>query len=66
MLWLVDGAFRSMSEMATDPVCGMAVEREGALHYRRDGMTSFFCSSACRDEFAAEPERFPAGTTAEV
>ena len=50
-----------MSEMTTDPVCGMAVEREGALHYRWDGTTSFFCSPACRDEFAAEPERFAGG-----
>ena len=66
VLWLEDGEFRSMSEMATDPVCGMAVEREGAPHYRRDGATSFFCSQACRDEFAAEPERFAAGTVAEV
>jgi putative ABC transport system ATP-binding protein len=61
VLWLEDGEFRSMSEMATDPVCGMAVEREGAPHYRREGTISFFCNPACRDEFAAEPERFGAG-----
>jgi len=66
VLWLEDGEFRSMSEMATDPVCGMAVERERAPHYRRDGTTSFFCSKECRDEFVAEPERFAAGTNAEV
>jgi putative ABC transport system ATP-binding protein len=58
VLWLEDGEFRSMSEMATDPVCGMAVEREATPHYARDGRTWFFCSTACRDEFAADPHRF--------
>lgn len=29
LLWLEDGEFRSISEMPNDPVCGMAVEREG-------------------------------------
>lgn len=58
VLWLEDGEFRSMSEMAADPVCGMAVEREDTAHYRYDGRTFFFCSSQCREEFAADPERF--------
>jgi putative ABC transport system ATP-binding protein len=61
VLWLEDGAFRSMSDMATDPVCGMSVEREGAPHYRHDGSTWFFCAPTCRDEFAADPARYPAG-----
>ncbi len=50
-----------MSEMATDPVCGMAVEREATPHLALDGRTHFFCSTQCRDEFAAAPERFAAG-----
>jgi len=58
VLWLEDGEFRAMSEMATDPVCGMAVEREGAPHYRHDGETHFFCSAQCREEFVAAPSRF--------
>ncbi len=58
VLWLEDGEFRSVSEMATDPVCGMAVDREGAPHFRYDGQTFFFCSPACREEFAGRPERF--------
>ena len=58
VLWLEDGQFRSLSEMATDPVCGMAVEREGTPHYRHDGQTYYFCSPACREEFAASPGRF--------
>ena len=58
VLWMEDGQFRSLSEMAADPVCGMAVEREGTPHYRHDGQTYYFCSPACRDEFAASPSRF--------
>jgi putative ABC transport system ATP-binding protein len=29
LLWLEDGQFKSMSDLVLDPVCGMAVEREG-------------------------------------
>ena len=58
VLWLEDGQFRSMSEMATDPVCGMAVDRTDAPHFHHDGQTYFFCAQACRDEFAASPARF--------
>ena len=58
VLWLEDGELRSMSEMATDPVCGMAVERDGSPHFRWDGQTYFFCSPGCREEFAADPGRF--------
>lgn len=61
VLWLEDGEFRSMREMATDPVCGMAVEREATPHFVHDGQTWFFCSTACRDEFASAPDRFSAG-----
>jgi putative ABC transport system ATP-binding protein len=61
VLWLEDGRFKTMSELATDPVCGMQVERQGTPHYRQDGQTWFFCSPACRDEFTATPTRFAAG-----
>ena len=58
VLWLEDGEFRSMSALVTDPVCGMAVEREGSSHFRYDGRTFSFCSTACRDEFAGASEKF--------
>jgi putative ABC transport system ATP-binding protein len=61
VLWLEDGEFRTMSEMATDPVCGMAVERVGSPHFVHDGQTYFFCSPACREEFVAAPGRFVRG-----
>jgi putative ABC transport system ATP-binding protein len=51
VLWLEDGAFKDIVTMATDPVCGMAVERERAVSAERDGETSYFCSRGCRAEF---------------
>jgi putative ABC transport system ATP-binding protein len=53
ILWLEDGAFKTMSAMATDPICGMAVEREGAPHLVAAGEVHYFCGPGCRDEFAA-------------
>jgi putative ABC transport system ATP-binding protein len=51
VLWLEDGAFKDIVTMATDPVCGMAVERERAVSAERDGETSYFCSRGCRAQF---------------
>ncbi|HEY6238443.1 MAG TPA: HAD-IC family P-type ATPase, partial [Thermoplasmata archaeon] len=44
--------------MATDPVCGMYVdERSATLTLFRDNRTYYFCSSTCREQFAAPAER---------
>jgi len=51
VLWLEDGQFKAIVEIATDPVCGMAVEREKAVSAEWNGQTVFFCSRGCRDEF---------------
>lgn len=64
VLRLEDGEFRSMTDMATDPVCGMAVERENAPHFKHNGETYFFCSPLCREEFASSPDRFAARAVA--
>lgn len=56
VLWLEDGVFKNMVTMATDPVCGMAVEQERAVAVLHAGTTYFFCSRGCRDEFLATPE----------
>lgn len=63
VLWLEDGRFKDMVAMATDPVCGMAVERERAVSAEWEGRTYHFCSRGCRNEFLEDPERFrePAG-----
>ena len=36
---------------ATDPVCGMTVDRNTALTAERHGRTYYFCSEHCRDAF---------------
>jgi putative ABC transport system ATP-binding protein len=66
ILWLEDGTFKDLARMTIDPVCGMAVaQSDTAPHYRLDGHTWWFCSTACRDEFTANPVKFttPARTT---
>jgi putative ABC transport system ATP-binding protein len=60
ILWLEDGQFRELAAMATDPVCEMAVETHDTPHLVLDGSDWWFCSTHCRDEFAADPERFGA------
>jgi uncharacterized protein len=37
---------------ATDPVCGMTVDKRRALSAEHDGHTHFFCSEGCRTRFA--------------
>jgi putative ABC transport system ATP-binding protein len=52
VLWLEDGRFKEIVTMATDPVCGMAIEREqAATSLVVDGETVYFCSRGCRAEF---------------
>lgn len=55
VLWLEDGSFRDIVAMATDPVCGMAVERERAVTAVRGGETYWFCSKGCLSEFDGLP-----------
>jgi len=38
---------------ATDPVCGMTVDRAKALTLEEDGRTVYFCSEHCRHAYAA-------------
>ena len=60
VLWLEDGSFRELATMATDPVCGMTVAQHDQPHLQADGTVWWFCSVACREEFAADPGRFVA------
>jgi YHS domain-containing protein len=44
---------------AVDPVCGTELKRAdaaGAVDFH--GTVYFFCSTACRDQFTADPELF--------
>ncbi|HEY0517634.1 MAG TPA: permease [Solirubrobacteraceae bacterium] len=49
---------------ATDPVCGMRVDRIKALRSEHLGGAYFFCSAGCRDAFDAEPQRYARETSA--
>jgi uncharacterized protein len=43
---------------ATDPVCGMRVDRSKALRMVHAGRTYFFCSEHCRAQFEADPDGY--------
>lgn len=58
VLWLEDGQFKEMATMATDPVCGMKIEREKAVTTEWEGQVFSFCSRGCRNEFLEEPQQF--------
>ena len=61
VLWLEDGTFRQVAELAVDPVCRMQVEPTGP-HADWRGDRFWFCSEACRSEFVGLPERFAIDT----
>ncbi len=44
--------------VTTDPVCGMRVDRDSALHCNYAGKDYLFCSQHCLQEFQKEPERY--------
>jgi YHS domain-containing protein len=52
----------TMAPMATDPVCGMEVNREVAaakgLVAEHEGQTYHFCGKGCLLEFRDDPQRF--------
>ena len=58
ILWLEDGEFKEIVTMATDPVCGMTVERKNAVTVTLEGKTYVFCALGCRDEFLKIPKNF--------
>jgi YHS domain-containing protein len=42
-----------------DPVCGMTVTKEGAAGSAAyQGKTYYFCSTACKDNFAKDPQKY--------
>ena len=47
---------------ATDPVCGMTVDRATAVTATVDGHTHYFCSEGCRDAFLAQRTHAGAST----
>jgi putative ABC transport system ATP-binding protein len=58
LLWLEDGSIRALDTLVVDPVCQMTVRPADNPHHEYLGTVRWFCSTGCRDEFAAEPDRF--------
>ena len=50
---------------ATDPVCGMKVDRSKAVRLAHAGRTYFFCSDHCRSRFEADPGAYLHGGVGE-
>jgi uncharacterized protein len=58
LFWLYRNRDR-LGEYATDPVCGMQVERASATTtIEHHGKKLYFCSTGCRDEFVRDPDRY--------
>ena len=51
----------TMRRGATDPVCGMKVDRVKGLRAEYGGRTFVFCSEHCLHRFQADPERYASG-----
>jgi putative ABC transport system ATP-binding protein len=66
ILWLEDGRFKDMVTMETDPVCGMAIEREHAVSTEQAGETFWFCSKGCRAEYLGAAANAAAATPPET
>jgi Cu+-exporting ATPase len=49
---------REVRGMAKDPVCGMEVKEETAVAHEYKGNTYYFCTIACKETFARDPERY--------
>jgi uncharacterized protein len=50
--------YLTMRRGATDPVCGMKVDRAKAVRLEHAGRTYFFCSDHCRDQFEANLDQY--------
>jgi xanthine dehydrogenase accessory factor len=56
---LEEDALGAADRFASDPVCGMDVEIDGArVTAEAGGRTFFFCSESCRSMFVAEPDKY--------
>ena len=54
----------TMRRGATDPVCGMTVDRSTAQRVEHGGHTFYLCSEHCREAFVRDPGAYGAGATA--
>ncbi len=50
---------RAEKDKVTDPACGMALTKaSAAATYDYNGQTYYFCSTACKDSFAKDPQKY--------
>lgn len=56
------GHDRDVTGPATDPVCGMTVDRAAAvakdLHLQHEGVDLYFCGRGCKLEFGDDPAKY--------
>jgi len=51
--------FADSATRAFDPVCGMSIELGAQQeHAELEGVTYYFCSPACRQQFESNPREF--------
>jgi Cu+-exporting ATPase len=46
---------KASKSVTKDPICGMTVDEDTALHAERDDKTFYFCSDHCRQKFLSTP-----------
>ena len=51
----------TMRRGASDPVCGMKVDRAKAITLGHSGRTYYFCSEHCLHRFQADTDRYTSG-----
>jgi YHS domain-containing protein len=52
------GQKRTRTPRATDPVCGLSVEKDPQLSATYHGQTFYFCSNRDRDTFRKNPAKY--------
>jgi YHS domain-containing protein len=58
-LWRRKTSSEERPPKVTDPVCGMAFDREKAVATVIYGeRTLYFCTQACREQFEEDPSRY--------
>ena len=56
---LAMGLFDKLTGKATDPVCGMSIDKKGAADTAtQSGQTYHFCSKGCAQKFRANPKNY--------
>ncbi|MGB3713617.1 MAG: hypothetical protein WA996_04230 [Candidatus Promineifilaceae bacterium] len=59
VMWLDDGKFKNLVEMAIDPVCGTSSDKENApTQTTISGLPFYFWANGYRDEFLANLAQF--------